>query len=258
MATITAAWGTVRANFLQLSFADIKTVVGLAGLDMIPLAPLQQRQTNGATKEQLMSAVEGLLGRMEDGEQRRFVVRVAEELLMRRPQLTDQMADQLARHGWGLVDNHLIPLQLFDPNELAILPEGPRTDLVKAAQRFRDGDLGGAISAACGAVDMAVSDVYSAYGLQQDARRPSFQEGCNRAIATVFRLEPALLELGWDDKEATMLAKNFKDSLNNGAFVMQTLRSKMGDVHGTKPIMKPLVFDVLKWAELMVRTLSTR
>lgn len=258
MATITAAWGTVRANFLQLSFADIKTVVGLAGLDMIPLASLQQRQTNGATKEQLMSAIEGLLGRMEDGEQRRFVVRVAEEVLTRKPELEEQMADQLARHGWGLVDHHLIPLQLFDPSELAILPEGPRTDLAKAAQRFRDGDLGGAISAACGAVDTAVSDVYLTYGLQQDARRPSFQEGCNRAIAVVFRPESALQELGWDDKETMMLAKNFKDSLNNGAFVMQTLRSKMGDVHGTKPVMKPLVFDVLKWAELMVRTLTTR
>lgn len=258
MAMITAAWGTVRANFLQLSFADIKTVAGLSGLDMIPLAPLQQRQTNGATKEQLMSTIEGLLGRMDDGEQRRFVVLVAEEVLTRKPELEERMTDQLARHGWGLVDRHLIPLQLFDPSELAILPEGPRTDLAKAAQRFRDGDLGGAISAACGAVDTAVSDVYLAYGLQEDARRPSFQEGCNRAIAAVFRLEPALEELGWDDKETMMLAKNFKDSLNNGAFVMQTLRSKMGDVHGTKPIMKPLVFDVLKWAELMVRTLTTR
>jgi hypothetical protein len=32
-----------------------------------------------------------------------------------------------------------------------------------------------------------------------------------------------------------MLAKNFKDSLNNGAFVMQTLRSKMGGTPGPHP-----------------------
>jgi hypothetical protein len=39
---------------------------------------------------------------------------------------------------------------------------------------------------------------------------------------------------------------------------MQTLRAQMGDVHGSKPILKPLVFDVVKWAELFVRTLTAR
>jgi S1-C subfamily serine protease len=32
----------------------------------------------------------------------------------------------------------------------------------------------------------------------------------------------------------------------------------MGDVHGTKPILKPLVFNCLKWAELMLRPLKRR
>jgi len=36
---------------------------------------------------------------------------------------------------------------------------------------------------------------------------------------------------------------------------MQALRSRMGDVHGTKPILKPLVCDSIKWAELIVRIL---
>jgi len=44
-------------------------------------------------------------------------------------------------------------------------------------------------------------------------------------------------------------------SLNQAAYVMQTLRSKMGDVHGTKPVLEPLVFDSLKWASLIVRLL---
>lgn len=38
---------------------------------------------------------------------------------------------------------------------------------------------------------------------------------------------------------------------------MQTLRSKMGDAHGTKPVWKPLVFHALKWAELYLRILNT-
>jgi hypothetical protein len=37
---------------------------------------------------------------------------------------------------------------------------------------------------------------------------------------------------------------------------MQTLRANMSDVHGTKPVLKPLVFDSIKWAEILVRVLS--
>lgn len=256
MTSISAAWGTIRASLFQLSFADIKTVAGLAGLDLMSLAHLQQRPEKGATKEQLVSGIEIMLGRMDADALQRFVVWVAEELLMRRPELAALLADQLARHGWGLVDHQLIPLQLFDPSELANLPDGPRADLVKAAQRFRDGDLGGAISAACGAVDMAVANVYADY--QLGAPASSFQEGCNCALRAVVNLEDPLHDLGWDVNAAKILAQNFKQALNNGAYVMQSLRSKMGDVHGTKPILKPLVFDVLKWAELFVRTLTVR
>jgi hypothetical protein len=256
MGNIAAAWGTVRASLLQLSFADIKTVAGLAGIDLMLLSHLQQRPDKGATKEQLMSGIEGLLGKMDVEARHRFVVWVAEELLVRKPELAPSLDDQLARHGWGLIDYHLIPLPLFDPRELMSLPDGPRADLVKAAQRFRDGDLGGAISAACGAVDTAVGDVYADYRLGEPAK--SFQEGCNRALGAVVNLEGSLRELGWDAEGAGMLAKSFKGSLNQGAYVMQSLRSKMGDVHGTKPTLKPLVFDVLKWAELFVRTLTVR
>ncbi|WP_423383528.1 hypothetical protein [Burkholderia sp. LMG 32019] len=60
MASVAAAWGAVRASLLQLSFADIKTVAGLAGLDLMALAHLQLRPEKGATKEQLISGIEGL------------------------------------------------------------------------------------------------------------------------------------------------------------------------------------------------------
>lgn len=53
-----------------------------------------------------------------------------------------------------------------------------------------------------------------------------------------------------------MLAHNLRGALNQGAYVMQTLRSRMGDVHGSKPVLKPLVFDSLKWAALLVRVMK--
>ncbi|WP_334022023.1 hypothetical protein [Burkholderia orbicola] len=256
MPKTSAAWGTVRASLAQLSFSDIRTVVGIAGLDLTRLAALQQKPGNGVTKDHLLSAVDSLLSEEAPADAQRVVVIVAEEVLKRRPTLRDELEEQLARHGWGLVDAHLIPLELFDPVELASLPDAPRVGLAKAAQRFRDGDLGGAIAAACGAVDTAVEAVYDEFELGEPAK--SFQEGCNRALVAVVELEVPLCELGWDGEAAARLAQNFKEALNQGAYVMQTLRAKMGDVHGSKPILKPLVFDVLKWAELFVRTLTVR
>ncbi|WP_244106582.1 hypothetical protein [Paraburkholderia phenazinium] len=251
MPAIHAAWGALRASLDQhFSFAKIKNVVGLAGLDLAPLAHLQQKPERGATKDQLLSAIDGAIGQMDAAARARFVVLVAEEMLSREPALESRLAEQLARHGWGLADHHLVPLELFDPAALAELPEGPRTDLVKSIQRFRDGDLGGTISAACGAVDTAVVSVLGEPGR-------SFQEGCNRALAMVD-LEGPLGALGWDAETVRQFVGNFRGALNQGAFVMQTLRSRMGDVHGTKPVLKPLVFDAVKWAELFVRTLTVR
>ena len=70
------------------------------------------------------------------------------------------------------------------------------------------------------------------------------------------KLDQQLAQLGWDVADITPVRKNFEGALNQGAYVMQSLRSKIGDVHGTKPILKPLVFDCMKWAELVVRALG--
>ncbi|MNN61447.1 hypothetical protein D3C81_1766800 [compost metagenome] len=178
-------------------------------------------------------------------------------MLTRKPDLADALIPRLARHGWGLVDNRLIPLSLFDPTELAELPDAPRAELVKAAQRFRDGDLAGAITAACGAVETITTEIYHRYALG-DPTDASFQERCNVALRTVADHTQGLRELGWDDASLKPFVQNRSGALKQGAYVMQTLRAKMGDVHGTKPVLKPLVFEAMKWAELFVRTLTLR
>src|ERR1700686_4254909 len=131
----------------------------------------------------------------------------------------------------------------------------PAWNPIKAAQRFRDGDLSGAISAACGAVDTVTSSVYRAAGLG-DPGKASFQERCTRSLEArkvISEAEKQLRALGWDDADGRLFGQKMKGAMNQGAYVMQTLRSKMGDVHGTKPILKPLVFDALKWAEILLR-----
>ncbi|MHC5349082.1 hypothetical protein [Metapseudomonas furukawaii] len=261
MTTSSKAWGAIRASLSNESFNDIKAIVGQSGLDLSGLSHLVQKSagmSGSATKGQLLTAIDDVLGKMNEEERRKFVTFVTDDLLRRNPSVQEQLEEYLSRHGWGVVDNRLVLLELFDPTDLAQLPDAPRTDLVKAAQRFRDGDLGGAISAACGAVDTATSAVYAKYSLG-DPTKASFQQRCNRALEArevLSDIEGQLRELAWDEATLKPFSQNFKGALNQGAYVMQTLRSNMGDVHGTKPILKPLVFDALKWAELFVRTLS--
>lgn len=50
---------------------------------------------------------------------------------------------------------------MLDISEIPELPEEAHTNLLKAATRFRNGDLSGALAAACGAVDAVTNKIYA-------------------------------------------------------------------------------------------------
>lgn len=255
---IQQSWNALRSTLQAFSFYDIKDIVGLAGLDIGCIAHLEQKQDGGASKGQLMTGIDQGLTKLDAGFQQRFISAVAEEVLNRRPDTRQSLIQNLSRLGWSLSGNAVIPIHIFDLSIFEELPSESREDLTKAAQRLRDGDLSGAISSACGALDSATSAIYSTANLG-DPTEASFQERCKRSLdarGVIPRMEQQLRELGWCDSEIKTFRENFKGAMNQGAYVMQSLRSRMGDVHGTKPILKPLVFDCLKWAELILRALK--
>lgn len=258
MTTLAHAWGAIRASLESFTFYDIKTMLGLSGLDLTHLAYLEQKPEKGASKGQLMTAIDSVFGKMSEEERTSFTAILTEELLKRKPDVEGQLEEHLSRLGWSVADGTLIPIELFDAAELKDFPAESRQDMLKAARRFRDGDLSGAISAACGAVDSVTTKVYCEQNLG-DPGSASFQERCRRAIGArgvIPALESELQNLGWKNEDVIPFKKNFEGALNQGAFVIQTLRSSMGDVHGTKPILRPLVFDSIKWAELLIRAIG--
>lgn len=259
MKNIDQAWNALRATLQNnFTFYDIKEIVGLAGFDLASISHLEQRAGGGASKGQLMTGVDRGLHEFGDESFNRFIAVVAEEILRRRPDSRESLEGNLLRLGWSLSGNSVIPIEIFDTSILPELPSASQHDLTKAAQRLRDGDLSGAISSVCGALDAATSAIYSSAGLG-DPTKASFQERCKRSLeakGVIPQMEQHLRELGWNEQEIKPFRKNFEGALNQGAYVIQTLRSNMGDVHGTKPILKPLVFDCLKWTELMLRALK--
>jgi hypothetical protein len=56
------------------------------------------------------------------------------------------------------------------------VPDAARYDLTKAADRYKNGDLSGALAAACGAVDTACARIYEEKGLGDPAKAQSFQQ----------------------------------------------------------------------------------
>lgn len=230
------------------TFYDIKEIMGLAGLDVTRLARLEQRPVGGASKGQLITALDGKVGNLETAAKRRLLNRVAEEVVSRQPDKIQQLQAYLDRLGWQLVEGRLIPIELFDVDELAELPQAAREDLAKAASRLRDGDLGEALAAACGAVDSSIAAVYDEYSLGPP-NNDRFQVRCAKALKAKGMVEEVRRELtgiGWEASSINKLAHNLRGALNQGAYVMQALRSGMSDVHGSKRVVPALVFDSLK------------
>ncbi len=120
--------------------------------------------------------------------------------------------------------------------------------------------MSGSLSSVCAAVDSVTSAIYEEKGLG-DAHKASFQERCKVAINSVGLLDEVKNELDdidWKESGIIPFCKNFEGSLNQAAYVMQTLRANMSDVHGTKPVLRPLVFESIKWAEILVRVMSEK
>ncbi|MCD6386248.1 hypothetical protein J7M23_10790 [Candidatus Sumerlaeota bacterium] len=252
---INNAWNAIRAVLQNnFTFYEIKEIVGLAGSDVTRISHLQQRAGGGASKGELITAIDNGFGQLQD--KSHFISVVVEEILRRKANLKSELQHYLNRLGLTVVNGKVLPLELLDTSELKELPEDAQQELIKAIERFRDGDLSGAITSARGAIDIVTSRIYEEKRLG-DPSKASFQEKCKKsikALGVIDKIKEELTKSGWS--QVDIFINNFEGALNQAAYVMQSLRSKMGDVHGTKPTLKPLVYDSLKWSAIILRVLE--
>jgi len=243
----------------NFTFSNIKQIVGLSGFDRTILSDMAQKQgSGGSSKGQLINEIDKNINDFTLENKKHFINLLAEEILKRNPSLKAQIQEYLEKLGWQLVGNNIIPIEIFDLSELQELDENSHQDLLKAAVRFRDGDLSGAMTSICSSIDSLTNNIYNRYSLG-NPNTSSFQERCNKSIQALNvleQMETELTELGWEASEIAHFKKNIKDSLNKLALVTQKLRSGMGDVHGTKPVLKSLVFDSFKFAQILIRMMT--
>ncbi|ATG88931.1 hypothetical protein [Methylomonas koyamae] len=265
---INSAWAATSAILSEFDFAEIKIIAKLAGfnLEVLNNLGIDGNNWNRPSRHLLIEDIESKFVHFSDDEKQRFLNIVIEEILERSYKLNvnydpeEKVQYYLNRLGWQLIDKKVLPIEVLDISDLNELDPAARHDLIKASEKFRDGDFSGAISSACAAVDSVTARVYREKNLG-DEKSTSFQERCNKslnAMGVLDAIDRQLGEIQWKESTVIQFKDNLKKSVGQAAYVMQTLRSDMSDVHGTKPVIKPLAFDSIKWAQIIVRLLSGR
>jgi predicted nucleotide-binding protein len=102
MADILVVWGIIRGTLRdRFSFSQIKDIVGRAGLPVERLSHLTQG-LRGASKGQLMDAIDGLVQELSVPQRETFVTLCIEDMIKRNNQVIDDL-QILNRHDWTLV-----------------------------------------------------------------------------------------------------------------------------------------------------------
>lgn len=251
-------WGPIEGVLRDNNDADLtSSAFSHAGL-MLPPATGDAAYSHKTRNRFYLGAARGVYEALDEHRRQQLLVNIAAYLKERRPEWVTILDASLRRIGWMLVGDAIIPLELLDPHELASVPERARQDLIKAAARLAT-DPAGAITAACGAIDSVTADIYDRHGL--GAVPISFEERVStalRAVGVLDRLRTQLIDLGWEQRKAEELVERLRQAINHNSFIMATLRSRMGDAHGSKPTVDALVFSSVKWAAIISSIFTER
>jgi hypothetical protein len=250
-------WGPVESLLRDYNDADLtEFVLSNAGL-LLPTPTGRANFSHKTRNRFYLEVARNAYREREEVDRLRLLNNVVSHLVKKKPESANELDKALRRIGWTLAGDAIIPLEVLDPGDLDFVPKCARDDLLKAAKHIST-DPAGAVSAACGAIDSVTEDIYQRHKLG-DHRRASFEERVSQsllAVRTLERLSGRLQEIGWESKKADELCERLGKAIAHTAFVMATLRSKMSDVHGSKPTLDVLVFNSVKWSTVICSMLT--
>lgn len=248
------AWGSIRGIAREeLSFTEIKDLVGESGLPVHKLSHLQQKLNGGASKGQLMDGIDELLNALDENARDRFVSACVEGLLSRKPNLNEKLRTTLGRVGWGVTSNGVFPLRLQIELETFSLDVRMHEGIEKTLRRYRDGDFDGAVTTICGLVDSVTESVYLQKTLGNH-RSDSYQQRVSKAFkALEFQFKTPLISLKAEEREK--IWDNHRGAVNQAAYVLASLRSGYSDAHGIQNAPPELVQRAIDCAVFIVRSI---
>ena len=230
-------FGVLLAELHTLSLTKARTVVAAAGITGVN-APAQYW-------DPFLTGVEQAFYRLESGSRLTALHILADQFSD-----SERVCSLFAQHGYEYVDGTYVPVALLDQREARYLPLSSATELAKAMKRLVDGDETGAITAACGAVDTLMQELYKTHGLGEPAH-VAFAAKINTAAQQlgIFKeMKAEFTDLGMSISDAETIVVEMKKATNHAAQMLQALRRTMGDVHGSKPALRRTAYDAVKWA----------
>lgn len=249
------AWGSVRGVVREhLSFAEIKDLVGEAGLPIYKLAHLQQKGSRYTSKGQLMDGIDGLLNDLDEDARDRFVAACVECLMKRNSNLIEDLHTTLGRVGWGVTSGGIYPLRLQIELETFTLDERMQEGIAKTLRRYRDGDFDGAVTSICGLVDAITESVYSKKSLGNH-RAASYHERVSKAFrALEIEFKAPLNSLAEEDKNK--IWNNYHGAVNQAAYVLGAFRREYSDAHGVQSATPQLIQQAIDCSVFIVRSIG--
>lgn len=245
-------FGALRSELNKLSVQQIRNTVAAAGFDMSQITAKAEARSGWGlgSRAEVMPTVDQLFGQMSSLAQEAALRVLAERLTGRDPDLDASVQDTLSRHGYQFVEGNFVPVQDLDAREAQFIPPSAASELGRAMSRLLDGDHSGAITSACGAVDLVTQSIYEKHEFG-DPGRVSFQTKVNTALQRqrVFEdMNQEFVGIGMKPDDAALLVDEMKESTNHAAQALQVLRRAMGDTHGSKPALRQTAYDAIKWS----------
>ncbi len=242
-----ALWSAVSVPLTGQSAAAMMDSLTRAGLLRGQVSPRDGQMSETRRKQLLVDDVSRLISRWQPHERQRFAVHLIEDVVKASgPRSTqawssqpaenparDELEGVLLRFGWGLVDHVPYPLTLQVNIETSTLPDVARAGLHKALQRYREGDISGAITP----IASTIEDGFAKPIWRQNPDWGRYDQGplpgkVTRAFDTLentFRQE--LAAEGIEPNQVTALWGNQRAAVSNAAAVLGGFRTKFGDAH---------------------------
>jgi len=232
-----------------------RLLVGMSGLPVHKLAHLQQKFHGGASKGQLLDAIDGLVNNLDEDSRDRFVTACIEEILQCNENLREELEKILGRVGWGLSDTNIYPLRLNIDLETSDLDETAKDGISKCLTRYRNGDYDGAITSICGVVDSITENICAQKSLGNH-KSDSYQQRVSRSFQEMKHeyISP-LKASNLPADEIKRLWNNHRGAVNQAAYILGAFRRECADVHGARKAPPELIQKALDCAVFIVRAL---
>lgn len=257
---VTCLYGAIRSELYKLSVQDIRNTVAAAGIDVSRITAKAEARSGLGSRAEVMPAVDRLFGELS-AEAKVTALRIlAERLVSKNPDLQVSVQEILGRHGFQFLSGSFVPVGVLDSRETEFLPKSSASELARATARLLEGDLSGAITSACGAVDLATQALYVKHSLG-DPGQVSFQAKVNttlKELGVFEKLREEYVSLGLQSKDMDELIEHLRSATNHATHSLQILRRTMGDVHGSRPALRSTAYDAIKWASAVCTLLKER